>query len=286
MADSELLTPSRTAPSGRDAPPWGEAETAIAQRYLAATTPGVPIYLQLQNAIIRLVGDGILRPDSQLPPDPFLASATGISLGTVQKALGNLASSGWVRREHGRGTFVAGSRPSVSGLWHFRFHDPDTGAKLPVYSKLIGRHATTGDPVSRRALGADAAGFVEIERLIDIDGRFSCHSRFVLGATRFGRILELPRSAVEGVNLKAILAEEFGSPTLNTREWIRLTSLDADMAERLGAVSGSAALRLEILATTVGGAALSFQVIHVPMTTCPLDISPVRVGWDLSELSA
>lgn len=47
------------------------------------------------------------RPGDQLPGEPALASAYGVSRATMREALQELAASGLVRRVHGVGTFVA-----------------------------------------------------------------------------------------------------------------------------------------------------------------------------------
>ncbi len=109
-----------------------ETEAMIVRHFAGDSADGVPIYLQCQNAIRRLVQDHSLAVGAQLPSDTRLASLLGVSLGTIQKALGNLANQGWVRREHGRGTFIAAPRRALAGSWHFRFRDPDTGERLPV----------------------------------------------------------------------------------------------------------------------------------------------------------
>lgn len=260
----------------REAPPWAESEAAIARRFASGAMAGMPIYLQVQNAIIHLVREQVLPTNSQLPPDHRLTTLLGISLGTVQKALSNLASLGWVRREHGRGTFVAGPRQPLAGSWHFRFRDPKTDEVLPVFSKLLGRQMVESTLALRRELGEDPAGYLMIERLFDIGGRFACHGRLYLGAGRFGRLLDYPRAQLEDINLKEIFAEDFDSPTLSVRERVRAITLDAEIAGYLGESVGAAAMRIDILAFTTGSAPLSFQQIHIPVTTCPLEITPLR----------
>jgi DNA-binding GntR family transcriptional regulator len=47
------------------------------------------------------------RPGDQLPAEPALASAYGVSRATMREALQSLASVGLVQRVHGVGTFVA-----------------------------------------------------------------------------------------------------------------------------------------------------------------------------------
>jgi DNA-binding GntR family transcriptional regulator len=251
-----------------------ETEALIARHFSADSADGVPIYLQCQNAIRRLVQDHALAVGAQLPSDTRLAALLGVSLGTIQKALGNLASQGWVRREHGRGTFIAAPRRALMGAWHFRFRDPDTGERLPVYSRVLKCRNSKGSPDILRAIGNDPSGYVEITRLFDISGRLVCFGRLSLGARRFGRLLDFPASRLEDVNLKDIFAAEFDAPTVAVRERICATGLEPDIARHLGESANAPAMRLEVVAYTRGGAPFSFQEIFIPSSEYPLDITP------------
>jgi len=61
--------------------------------------------------ILQHIDEHQLREGEQLPTEVALAQQTGVSLVTVRRALAELAAQGIVRREQGRGTFVA--RPRV-----------------------------------------------------------------------------------------------------------------------------------------------------------------------------
>ncbi len=61
--------------------------------------------------ILQHIDEEQLREGEQLPPEAKLALRAGVSLVTVRRALAELATQGVVRREQGRGTFVA--RPRV-----------------------------------------------------------------------------------------------------------------------------------------------------------------------------
>jgi DNA-binding GntR family transcriptional regulator len=250
-----------------------EVEALIVRHFAADAIAGMPIYLQCQNAIRRLVQDHSLAVGAQLPSDTRLASLLGVSLGTIQKALGNLANQGWVRREHGRGTFIAAPRRALTGAWHFRFRDPDTGERLAVYSKVLKCRNTRGSPAMLRAIGEDPNGYVEITRLFDISGRLACFGRLWLGARRFGRLLDYPAPRLEDVNLKDIFAAEFDSPTVAVRERICATALAPDIARHLGDSANAPAMRLEVVAYTRGGMPFSFQEIFIPCSEYPLDIT-------------
>lgn len=249
--------------------------TTIAGAFLQAFAPGLPRYLQLQNAIIRLIQSGELRAGAQLPPDQQLTGALDVSLGTVQKAFAGLASDGWISREHGRGTFIAQPRQPVTELWHYRFRNSENGELLPVYSRLLKRRPVAADARVRQALGDDPKGFVEIERLLDIAGKFACYSEFYLPAGRFSRVLELPTLALESVNLKKLFADEFGAPTISVEQSIRACMLEPDVARLIGMPKRACGMVLEATAFTYGRVPISFQRIHIPQSDYPLDVSPV-----------
>jgi GntR family transcriptional regulator len=267
---------SRSAAVSLTPPPSRLADlTTIAAAFMQSFAPGLPRYLQLQNAIIRLIQSGELRAGAQLPPDQQLTGALDVSLGTVQKAFAGLASDGWISREHGRGTFIAQPRQPVTELWHYRFRDPQSDALLPVYSRLLKRRHVAADERVRRALGEDPLGFIEIERLVDIAGKLACYSELYLPAGRFSRILEVPTATIESVNLKKLFADEFGAPTVSVEQTIRACVLELDVARLLGLPKRASGMVLEATAFTYGRAPFSFQRIHIPPSDCPLDVSPV-----------
>jgi GntR family transcriptional regulator len=266
---------SRSAIAATEAPSRLADLTTIAAAFTQSFAPGLPRYLQLQNTIIGLINSGELRSGAQLPPDQQLTGALDVSLGTVQKAFAGLAADGWISREHGRGTFIAQPRQPVTELWHYRFRDPESDALLPVYSRLLKRrHVAAGERV-RRLLGEDPKGFIEIERLVDIAGRFTCYSELYLPASRFSRILEIPTISIESVNLKKLFADEFGAPTISADQSVRALQFEPDVARLMGLPKGSCGMVLETTAFSFGRAPYSFQRIHIPPTDCRLDVSPL-----------
>ncbi len=93
----------------------------IRTRFAQSADPGMPKYLQLRRAILASIEDDVLAPGDQIPPEEKLTSVLGISLGTVRRALGQLAAGGFVTREHGRGTFIAKHQRAIDDSWHYRF---------------------------------------------------------------------------------------------------------------------------------------------------------------------
>lgn len=66
----------------------------------------VPLYHQLQALLKAEIESGKWRPDEQLPTETQLAEMYQVSKITVRQALQELAELGYIRREHGRGTFL------------------------------------------------------------------------------------------------------------------------------------------------------------------------------------
>ena len=266
---------SRSAAVSLTPPPSRLADlTTIAAAFMQAFAPGLPRYLQLQNAIIGLIRSGELRSGAQLPPDQQLTGALDVSLGTVQKAFAGLASEGWISREHGRGTFIAQPRQPVTELWHYRFRDHtamrccrsipvcSNGATSPPMNGCVARWARIRRTLSR------SSGW-------SIGGKFTCYSELYLPAGRFSRILEIPITNIESVNLKKLFADEFGAPTISVEQSIRACQLEPDVARLIGVPKRACGMVLEATAFTYGRAANSFQRIHIPQSDYPLDVSPM-----------
>lgn len=66
----------------------------------------VPLYHQLQAVLKAEIESGRWRPDEQIPNETKLAELYQVSKITVRQALQKLAELSYIRREHGRGTFV------------------------------------------------------------------------------------------------------------------------------------------------------------------------------------
>lgn len=71
---------------------------------------GVPFYRQIIDQVLLAVGDGRLRPGSQLPTVRALAVELAVNLNTVAKAYREMEIRGIVETQQGTGTFI-GTRP-------------------------------------------------------------------------------------------------------------------------------------------------------------------------------
>src|SRR5688572_4469893 len=158
------------------------------QRRLSAAldrvlTPGTPKYVAMRDSIMELIRTGYWRPGEKLPPEQQIVALTGLSLGTVQRALRILTDEGVLERVQGRGTFVTGEQSALRDPWHFRFLQED-GTLLPVFTKVVARAVVPPEAAWAQAFPS-ATSFIRFERILDVNHEFSCFNLFYLDADRF-----------------------------------------------------------------------------------------------------
>jgi DNA-binding GntR family transcriptional regulator len=117
--------------------------------------------------VLQYIDENKLREGEQLPTEPKLAAQAGVSLVTVRRALQELAAQGVIRREQGRGTFVARPRvraetTKVGGLRNSLHLD----ARSSLQTRLLGCLPRRANKDETKALSlADGAHVWEISRL-------------------------------------------------------------------------------------------------------------------------
>lgn len=76
------------------------------------SSTGVPFYRQIIDQVLLAVGDGRLKPGTQLPTVRQLAVDLSVNLNTVAKAYREMEIRGIVQTQQGTGTFIA-ARPGA-----------------------------------------------------------------------------------------------------------------------------------------------------------------------------
>jgi GntR family transcriptional regulator len=69
----------------------------------------VPVYVQLQDQVLRALARGALRRGDRLPPVRELAAQLDVNPNTVNRAYAELEREGVLQSRRGLGTFVASS---------------------------------------------------------------------------------------------------------------------------------------------------------------------------------
>ena len=78
---------------------------------LTVQNNGVPIYVQLRDQVLALIGRGVLRPGMRIPTMRQVAVHLKIDLNTVQRAYAELERERALTKIRGVGTFVTEAPP-------------------------------------------------------------------------------------------------------------------------------------------------------------------------------
>ncbi|MGD9942115.1 MAG: GntR family transcriptional regulator [Burkholderiaceae bacterium] len=212
----------------------------------------------VSEAILQSIESGELRVGDRLPSEGELAAIHGVSVGTVQKALAHLTHSGVIIREQGRGTFVSGTRVAPADVRYLRFRD-ESGHDLPSYV-----HARSVKRFKRRGPWSEFlqdSGYVRIERVINVGGRFDLYSEFWLGETDFAELGGLSRDALER-NLRELIGQRLSLPTLRVDQWIRFGAAPTAVARELGLEPNESVFIMELRGYTLRDRPIYYQALY------------------------
>ena len=213
---------------------------------------------RVSDEIMRSIESGLLHEGDRLPSEEELAALHEVSVGTVQKALGRLANTGVIRREHGRGTFVSGHKVAPVDVRYLRFID-EQGRELTsyVHARGIRRYKRKG-PWSE-FLGGDA--FMRIERTINVGSQLELYSEFWMLEEDFQHLGGVDRETLEN-NLRELITQRLSLPTLRVDQFIGFTPLPEAPARALGLQAGQPGFMMELRAYTLRDRPISYQRVY------------------------
>lgn len=133
----------------------------------------VPFYFQLKRILSQEIAAGRWGVGERLPSEPDIGEHFQLSRTTIRQALAEMEREGLIRREKGRGTFVAEAPPE---LWFLQssqgFYDEAARKGHKVTSRVLRREIGELPTFAAEELGLDSGseGLV-LERLRWVDDR-------------------------------------------------------------------------------------------------------------------
>ena len=201
----------------------------------------IPLYHQLQNILKAEIETGRLRADERLPSEQELAERFQVSKITVRQALTELAQSGYIRREQGRGTFVArrkfdeGPRELTSFTEEMRRHS------LSATSRILQQIEINADAHVADALQLSAdSPVLSLKRLRLANGEpLSVQTAYIPAALVPGLRLD------DGMSLYEVLQRQYRLYPARARETYVAALADQATAELLDIPVGSPVFGVE-----------------------------------------
>jgi GntR family transcriptional regulator len=204
----------------------------------------IPFYFQLTELLTKEIENGRWAVGDRLPSEPAICEQFGVSRTTVRQALAALESDGLIRREKGRGTFVA---EQSSGGWLLQsahgFYEEAERAGHTVQSRVLRRAV---EPLPAWAsdglrLQPGSEGVV-VDRLRWIDDRLVMYVVSHFPAVVAEALLD---ADLETASLYRVLEERQGLVVAGGRRVVEAARAEQELATLLEVELGSPLLYVE-----------------------------------------
>lgn len=200
-----------------------------------------PRYVQLRRRLEAGIRDGILPPNSSLPPERELAQLTDLSRVTVRKAIQELADKGLIEQRQGSGSFVREPATRVEqSLSHLTSFSEDMKRRgMDTTSTWLERGIYMPSPDEMIALGLRAGDSVaRIFRIRETGGRPMALERASLPLDVLPNPLEVTTSLYDVLQAR-------GMRPVRAVQKICAVNLSAQDAALLGVAEGTAGLSIQ-----------------------------------------
>lgn len=186
-----------------------------------------------------------------MPSEADLVQEFGVSRTTARRALDELRRQGMVRREPGRGTFLASPRLRSNLAYLHSFTEEIERWGYMAGARLISREERTADEeVAARLEVAVGEKVLFVRRLRLADGRpiFVCDSHLPLG-----RFPELKDADYGTVSLSKLFEEKTGQKVEHARQWMGAAAATPNVANLLEIAPGTPVLKVKRVTLVTGG---------------------------------
>lgn len=216
----------------------------------------VPLYHQLKSLLLRRIELGELKPHARLETEDQLAAAYRVSKATVRQAIGELVHAGYLRREQGRGTFVAEPRVDQGPTELTSFTVDMQRRGLAARSQVLSGAVVPADATTAAKLGIEpGAPVFRLERLRTGDGEPLAIQTAQIPLALCPR---LPGETLEAGSLYQTLERRCGLVPVSAHERHWAALIDRDQARLLKVPARSAGLCAERVAFLRDGRPLEF----------------------------
>ena len=217
----------------------------------------IPLYYQLARVLQKFIQDDLLEAGDRFPSEEVLGTCFGVSRPTVNKAIQELLTNGWLTRVRGRGTFIKEDPRVQLALLSDTLSPVEQFSPQTLRYELIHRRVEEPIPHINQVLGLDSEApllYLRRLRLVHEHPLLVCDS--ILPADRFPGLGESP--FVDG-SLYATLNQEYTCPILRSERSVEAAELvDREVSDLLQVPLLSPALLLNGVAFTTGDVPIEY----------------------------
>lgn len=214
----------------------------------------VPLYEVVKRQISERIVSGAWPPGTIIPSEISLAQTLGVAVGTVRRALVDLATEGMIARRRKIGTVVTGrsAHHSLSSFFqYFRLHTKD-GALLHSHAIVLSvKEIELSARVAAKLELPEGTSAIQLDRLRTVDGTPVMLDHFVFAAERAP---EFPMSKKDVPELfYMFLLERYGIRISAVREELSAELATPEELKLLKLSTPTAILKIEEVAFDQAG---------------------------------
>lgn len=236
-------------------------------------------YVRLRGMLDASLVDGFWGEEGRLPTEHELAPVTGMSLGTIQRALRELVSEGRVVRMPGRGSFAVRPKFHLGAPFvNARFLNDDGKSILPIVASLEGRKHLSAKGAWTNALKPANGSVYRIERVFDVNGEFRVLSRFYIDPVRFPKCAQLSAAETRTTNLKQLLTRMYRLPQITHHQTLRFHVFPAEVARQTRCRPRTPGMLQSITASIAQDDSVYFHELFIPPNDRALELPHAVLG--------
>lgn len=232
-----------------------------------------PKYAALERAIEKCIQSGRFKPGARVPTEVELTRGLPVGLGTVQRALSELAQRGLLVRSRKTGTFVA-SNLQTTQTHVYRFKDPETGKQLLPFTRTVRVEADESDGPWRDAFSRKR--LVRIDRLVWINQEPPAFSSVYIAFAHGKHLIGQPIEELHGTAWHNLLSQRFRLPTLRMQHSFNARPLAPFACKQLKLAKGTVGTVWDILDFSFEDRPVLFQRYQLRPGHRPIELEEHR----------
>lgn len=223
---------------------------------------GTPLYVQVKHALLDALAKGEWKQGEAIPAERVLADRFDVSIGTLRKAIDELAAENILVRHQGRGTFVAAHARDRHFFRYFRVirHDGRKAYPETTLQQLIRLPASP--EIQEKLLLPEGANVFEFVNVLSLHGNKQLADVITVPEKLF-RGLTFELLAERPSTLYNFYQEAFGLNVIGTTEHVRATVAGEREAEWLGVELNHPLLQIRRVAYSFNRQPVEWRVSYV-----------------------
>ncbi len=226
---------------------------------IAPEAAGMPLYRVVKRSLLQAIESGAFPPGETLPSEAEIAAQMSISIGTLRRAVDELAAEHILVRRQGRGTFVA-THNTDRFLFQFFHVERDDGRREAPIVDLVSFERVRVDDDPAQALQLRLGDpVIQIENRLRLQGMAVIYDRLTLPATMFKGLTE-KRFRERPSTIYQLYQSDFGITVVRAQERARARAADRNAARVLGLAVGMPVMQVHRTALTFGDRPVEHRV--------------------------